>query len=236
MKILHTILLTIIFSFFFGCANDESNLPQKQKVVTLTYDFISNRQNWEGDFTDYPNGEEDFYEFLFEYSTLPDPLNTSKRALKQSGNNHSDDLFMFIKTKIKGLKINTSYDANFHIEIATNVPKNSLGVGGSPGESVYIKAGLTNREPKKILINNYYELNIDKGPQSNSGKDMVVIGDFSNESDSNLYKLKALKSNIPFQAMSDSNGELWLIIGVDSGFESTTTIYYNKIQVILNEK
>ena len=35
---------------------------------------------------------------------------------------------------------------------------------------------------------------------------------------------------------ADSSGELWLVVGTDSGFEATTTIYYNLIKVKLEKQ
>ena len=47
----------------------------------------------------------------------------------------------------------------------------------------------------------------------------------------NFYSLKQLDTEAPIEVKSNDSGELWLIIGTDSGFESTTTIYYNRIKV-----
>ena len=63
---------------------------------------------------------------------------------------------------------------------------------------------------------------------------MIVIGDFSNDTDKNVYALKTVTNGTPFQAKANENGELWLVVGTDSGFEGKTTIYYNRIEVILN--
>jgi len=63
---------------------------------------------------------------------------------------------------------------------------------------------------------------------------MVIIGDFANGTQENVYTLKTLKTTNPVNVSSDSNGEIWIIIGTDSGFEATTTIYYNTIKVKLN--
>ena len=84
-------------------------------------------------------------------TNLPDPLDESKGSLKISGNNHSDDLFMFIKRKISGLAPNISYQVTYNMEFVSNVADNMAGAGGSPGESVFIKAGATQVEPKKML-------------------------------------------------------------------------------------
>ena len=142
---------------------------------------------------------------------------------------------MFIKRKITGLIPNQIYQVTFNIEIATNVPDGLGGVGGSPGESVYIKAGLTQIEPLTELDSNgAYTMNIDKSNQSQSGEDMIVIGDFTNgTTDVFSYTLKNLTNINTFEVQTDVNGELWAIIGTDSGFEATTTIYYNKISILL---
>lgn len=227
------ISLSVLLLFFTGCKEDNEVSPTEPKE--FTYNFGMNTEGWDGDFADYPNNPdvEDFYELEFSHSTLPHPLNTNEGALKQSGNNHSDDLFMFVKKKITGLKPNTNYDVKIEVEFATNVPNGSVGVGGSPGASVFIKAGASTNEPKKVLDNsdNHYRMNIDKGNQEQDGANMKLIGDFSNGTDLNKYKLKTLKTTNSIQVISNSNAELWVIVGTDSGFEATTTIYYNQITV-----
>jgi len=230
---LRTSLYPVIFLLLcLGCSKDDNH----QKVI-FSFQFLSDSEAWTGDFADYPAGEEDFYELLFEYSTLPAPLDETKGALKISGNNHSDDLFMFIKRKISGLNPEATYKVSFIIQFATNVADNQFGVGGSPGEGVTIKAGATQIEPNKIpdiYDDSYYIMNIDKGNQIQGGIDMVTVGDFSNDTSQNIYTLKTVTNQTPFQVMANENGELWLVVGTDSGFESTTTIYYNQIYVILN--
>jgi len=44
-----------------------------------------------------------------------------------------------------------------------------------------------------------------------------------------IYTLKKVIN----KAQTDTNGELCHLAGTDSGFEATTTIYYNKVQVIM---
>ncbi len=228
---LYRLLLLVGFLFFLAC---DSNDDPEQETLVFDFNFTSDRELWEAEFADYPLGEEEFYELNFEYTNLPEPLDETKGALKISGNNHSDDLFMFVKRKITGLVPNRSYTIFFNIEFASNVADGQFGVGGSPGESVYIKAGATSQEPLKVLDNDeFYRMNIDKGNQSQGGEDMIVLGDFSNDTDDNIYTLKTLSNSSAFRAMSNMNGELWLIVGVDSGFESTTTMYINRIEVTL---
>jgi hypothetical protein len=220
---------TFLIIFLLSC---KDNIREHPEEVEMTWNFATGKEGWEGDFSDYPVGEEAFYELVFEHDTLPEPLNRGHYALKLSGNNHSDDLFMFVKRKVTELEPNTVYYVTFTVEFASDVPKGMMGVGGSPGESVYVAAGAALLEPKKVAgPNNYYGMNISKSDQSRNGDDMIVIGNFANGTDKPVYTLKTVSNEKPFHVTSSPEGELWIIIGTDSGFEATTTIYYNSIKV-----
>ena len=234
MKTKHFLVLALFMLLLFGCGGSSDDGSPAAEPLTLVYQFLTGTEGWVGDFADYPVGAEKRYELAFAYTKLPQPLDTSKGSLMLSGNNHSDDLFMFLKRKISGLEPGKTYSLTFVIEFATNVADGMTGIGGSPGEGVLVKAGATAEEPvKNPDASGYYRMNIDKGNQSNGGQDMMVLGDFSNDTDKNLYTLKTVTNPVPFQVQADPNGELWLIVGTDSGFEGKTTIYYNRIEVVL---
>lgn len=199
----------------------------------FSYDFVSGYQGWTGNFADYPVGSETYYELEFKRVPLPAPLNTGKYALMLSGNNHSDDLFMYLKRKITGLLPNTMYEVSFDVELASMYPTNENGIGGSPGEGVVIKAGATLIEPSRIIdVINHYRMNIDKGGQTTPGADADTIGHVGVTDTTTVYAL-INRNNIshPFQVMTDADGEVWIIIGTDSGHEGTTTLYYNHINI-----
>lgn len=217
---------------FLGCNNDDDQVDNSR--LTLSYDFATTAEGWTGDFADYPAGEEELYALEFSYSKLPAPLDITRGALKLSGKNHSDDLFMFVKREITGLTPNKQYRINFEVEIASNVANDQVGIGGSPGESVYIKAGASPLQPQKTEDElGWYRLNIDYGNQSQGGEDMIVLGNFANGTSQNVYTLKTLSNSTPFLATASNTGSLWLLFGTDSGFEGETTIYINKIEVEL---
>ena len=229
------ILFLIILITAAGCAMDDTSLGFL--ISSESSDFSIGQQNWVGDFTDYPIGPDDsaFYELRFEYTDRPSNLGTPQKAIMLSGNNHSDDLFMFIKKRVGGLRPNTDYTVVFEVELASNALKNQVGVGGAPGESVYLKAGASNIEPRKIVDGNYYRLNIDKGDQANGGNDMMVIGNIAVDTQEyNLLTRNNTNQYAPFMARTNSAGELWLIVGTDSGFEGITTLYYTKINVVFS--
>ncbi|MFW5878073.1 MAG: hypothetical protein ACOCUP_03055 [bacterium] len=78
----------------------------------------------------------------------------------------------------------------------------------------------------------YYRRNIDKGGQSQGGSDMLVQGDFSNDTNQKVYTPKTVTHSQSFEFITNNAGEVWLIVGYDSGFEATTTIYYNEIAAL----
>lgn len=225
--------LTMTLTLFMGC---ESSIENDGFYVTSTvYDFRNDSYDWEGDFSDYPVEDSIKYALKFDYVELPSNLGTGK-SLMLSGNNQSDDLFMFLKKKLTGLRPTTEYSISFEVKFATNVGTGSIGAGGSPGESVYLKAGARAEEPEKIALDDYYVMNLDKGNQSSRGKDMIVIGTISSTYANDFNYVLETRNNITsFTARTNQNGELWIIVGTDSGFEGITTIYYTQISIVLSQ-
>lgn len=227
-------MLLIVLS---SCSFSDDN--PSISVFTASFDFSKSQDGWEGDFADFPANLEDsaFYELKFAYTDLPSNLG-AKKSIMMSGNNHSDDLFMFIKRKIAGLIPNTNYTLVFEIELASDAPAGSVGVGGSPGESVYLKAGASSVEPVKVVQSNQYVLNIDKGNQSTSGSNAIVLGDVAIPAGGYGFTLisrtNASYSAQPFIAQTNSAGEIWLLVGTDSAFEGTTTVYYTKMNIVFS--
>jgi hypothetical protein len=121
---------------------------------------------WWGAFADYTVREEEFFELEFERTDLPEPLDADRKASKLSGTNRRDDLFMFLKKKVSGLEPNAIYGATFEVQFASNVADGLAGIGGSPGESVFVKIGASTIEPEKMIetdCREIYRMNIDKG-------------------------------------------------------------------------
>jgi hypothetical protein len=234
MKTCGKLIISIVLAGMFGCepSSDESGIM----VFSYSFDFSKNQDSWSVDFTDFPVGEDSVYALNFAYTDRPANLGANQKSMMLSGNNHSDDLFMFMKRKITNLSPNTDYTLVFDVELASNAPKGAVGIGGAPGESVFLKAGASGTEPKKVIEDNQYTLNIDKGNQSTAGEMAVVLGDIAVPNDTKQYTLITRNNagNAPFTARSNSKGEMWLIVGTDSGFEGTTTVYYTKVGVVFS--
>ncbi|BFH64425.1 hypothetical protein [Paenibacillus azoreducens] len=211
------------------------------KELAITSKFNENTDGWIGGFADYPEKDKSIYKLNYSLKPIPKELKNKNSALFLSGVNRSDDLFMFVKKnllKSTKLKPNTTYSVTFDFGIATNVSSGLIGVGGAPGESVYVKAGVTTQEPKsQINKDGFYLMNIDKGNQAKDGKNSLLLGNLAKlKSDDDRYELKTFTNkNRPFIVKTNAKGDLWLHIGTDSGYESETSIYIPHINVKIRE-
>jgi hypothetical protein len=91
--------------------------------------------------------------------TLPTGIQATGTGFYIEGNNHSDDLFMFLKRQLsqaEGVQPNTTYRLKLRITFASKAPGGCIGIGGSPGEGVTLKAGASNIEPKAVLKDTTY--------------------------------------------------------------------------------
>lgn len=141
---------------------------------------------------------------------------------------------MFFKKQVDTLKPNQQYQVVFELNIASQYPTNSAGIGGSPGSSVFLKVGSTTQEPETVLESDFWKINIDKGNQGTEGADMKNMGHIGIPG--NIFQYQIIKRDNkekPLLAKTDATGKLWLVIGTDSGFEGTTTLYYDRISVKL---
>lgn len=228
MKMKSAIVLMMLITLLYACKKDSDQIPEKPGQ--LDDDLSVSAESWKGDFADYPVGAEQFYELNYSHTNLPAPLDQSEKGIRISGNNHSDDLFMFIKKQVTGLAANTQYMIRLEVELASNSPAGSLGVGGSPAESVIIKGGFTTIEPNKVIdaASNHYRMNVDKANQSNSGTELKVLGNVANGLTTTEYAL--IKRSAELTGKTDTQGNVWVIVGTDSGFEATTTLYYTRVK------
>lgn len=229
--------MCIILAFFLvSCAAQYE--PSYQVIDT----FDEGAGGWEAGFADLPaEHDNDFFALDYGWDELPSGL--EGRAIFISGNNHSDDLFMYFQQQLMGLRPNAAYQMQFEIELASNTPEGLMGIGGSPGESVYIKAGAAGHEPELITDEiGWLRLNVDKGNQESEGENMINLGTLANPNldpettTADKFSLMTLGSvEKDFFVTSDENGRIWLLVGCDSGFEGPTTVFFNMIAITLKE-
>ena len=193
------------------------------------FDLRDSCCEWEVGFADYRAGEEDFHELAWACANGSDDLN---RGLFVSGSNRSDDMFMFIKRPICGLKPCTPYQVEAGIQFLSRAPTGCIGIGGDPGANVYMKFGASVEEPSTVIENGMVRMNVDIGHQSNDGTNAMVIGNIATgitNCHSEQFELKELATPAPIILETDRTGTLWIFVGTDSGFEGKTSLIYTEV-------
>lgn len=238
-----TLLLLPLLGLLSACGSDSDDLPDPDRNTKMLYiDFDDGATDWKPGFADYPAGEETFYELASGLEKLPASLGTNRKGFKLSGNNHSDDLYMFVTKQVDGLAPNTHYDLRFKVTFGTNAQNNCMGIGGSPGNSVWIKVGATKTEPKAVNDGAGFLLfNLDKGNQASGGSDAIIAGDFANSrecgaADESYMKKTLITEKGAYSGVTDDKGNLWILLSTDSGFEGPTTIYFMELEVAATKK
>ena len=213
--------------------------------VTLDIDFGTPPPDFTFDFSDCSGGPDtpadestcDINEAV-EIRDLPDGLDG--RGLFVGATNRSDDLFAYVYALVSGADPDTEYMADIELTFATNIPSNCLGVGGPPGESVIVAGAVLSEAPFSVFVDDQpgsppeRVLPLDKvgeGGLGTDGEDIAALGDFATpgedcDMDDGEYALKTVSDRSPRSVISDSNGNVYVLFGTDSGFEDRTEIYY----------
>lgn len=222
------LVLGLVISGLYGCKVDL--IPEDGRA--FNYDFNAGAQGWTAGFSDYPPDNASSYQLESGIKALPQ--NTGKSGFFISGMNRSDDLFMFLKRQFSGLEPSSKYYARVRLSFLSNAGIDCVGVGGAPGESVYLKFGYGDKEPKQ---QGYY-LNLDKGQQSESGSQAKMIGNIATQgagchADKFAEKIVQTTTAQRIPVYTDAQGQIWLFVGTDSGYEGLTSLYYTSIEIAL---
>ncbi len=219
------------------CNLEESFAEQR------SYHFERGAGDFSPLFADLPVEGQDIYELDFAHEALPAPLE-SRRGLRLTGHNRSDDLAMLVVAPLGGLQPDTAYRVEMALELASDVPQGCIGIGGSPGDSVYVKLGVSTDEPKALTVMEgevpTLRLNVDFGNQAVGGDNGKVVGTLANSGQcedpaAHRWELKTLSTDGQrFNGRSDAQGRLWLLAGTDSAFEGLTNVYFTALRVRLD--
>jgi hypothetical protein len=203
--------------------------------MALMFDFAQGAQGWSAGFTDYALTHADPH-LTAALRPLPAELGMTGTGFYLQGTNVSDDLFMFLTrplTPREGIAPHGRYRVSCEITCASNAPTGAVGVGGAPGEAVFMKGGAAPVQPTPLIDHGgHVTINIDKGHQGTGGAHMGVVGNIANgrpPTEPPQYVLLTQTYCHPVPIAADADGTLWLIVGTDSGFEGHTALYYTKL-------
>lgn len=210
--------------------------------ITLRYDFVDGSDGWASDVSDFSDATRP-EDVVSETGVEPPGIDTTDGTFHLAASNRSDDVFVYMSRRVgpdDGLAPDASYRIAFEVVAASNAPSNCVGIGGAPGEAVWLKVGASTRQPTPVEEDGDTRLNIDKGNQSQGGEDAEVAGDIAN----GIPCEEALDAGSPYAMVSWEHeltepvethdaGELWLLVGTDSGFEGRSGLYYDTVRVTL---
>ena len=118
--------------------------------VSKSFFFDNGQQDWTGGFSDYPADDAAIFNLRAEMAALP--TDNNKQGFLLAGDNRSDDLFMYLKYQVTGLVANTRYRLTGEVTFLSNGAAECFGIGGAPGESVYVKWALPSwSRPRQII-------------------------------------------------------------------------------------
>ena len=248
--ILPASLCVVLFACGGGDSSDSGNsitptapVPEKQSL-TLSYDFSESDLGFTIDTADHDVDHELNGKILSELTSLPSPYEYRQGIMFQ-WRNYSDDIKGFIKKKITGLKGDSLFNVNFNVELVTFMSDACVGIGGSPGQSVKVKAALLAQEPNKLIDDSgsstMYRIDINDG--QSGGDDVVVLGHiglpipcdddfFANP----VWEIKPLTNDDAFTLSTNSNGEAWVYLSIDSGFEGESTFYIASVELQIEQQ
>lgn len=217
--------------------DDGAGADLMDREVTLAWDFRHAAQGWEAGFAELilQNGQIPYEGWDLRAGITPLPAETGwgGTGFLVTGNNFSDDLFMYLNREIstvEGLLPQTPYRLSFDLSFATSVPSGSgaqipvgLWLGGAP------------REPAVTAVDGFLVLNVDKTGGEVSGAGNIENGLDILELGQDAYAFRVVRrQHTRARAITtDEQGRIWLLVGTDSGFEGPTTVYFVKVEVRL---
>jgi len=211
-------------------------------AITFISDFENGSDGWASDMSDFSDATRPD-DFLSETGGAPPGFEADDGFFHLAATNTSDDVFMYLRRRVgsdDGLQPSTDYEIDATVEFASDAPTGCAGIGGPPGEAVWLKVGASIEEPVPVSRDDDVRLSVDKGNQSQAGPAAVIAGDVANgipceealEGDRPPYAMAERTAGV--EGTTDDQGNLWLFVGTDSGFEGRTSIYYDRIEVTLS--
>jgi hypothetical protein len=208
--------------------------------LSLEFDFETGEQGWTWGFADMPEHDDaGIYELDAGVRPLPAPLPSGRHGLYVHGHNRSDDLFMFVARRLgpaDGVLPSRSYRLTLDWDFATQAATGCVGIGGAPGESVFMKVGASSKAAAVATVSGQRVFSLDKGEQSQAGPEATLAGDIASGRpcpDATWVLLTRTVQHTPL-VLSTPTGELSVFIGTDSGFEGATSLYYDRVKVTLS--
>jgi hypothetical protein len=237
VKYLVVVLLTILN----GCS---SNMDSEVDLLT-SFDFESGSQQWEGGYSDFPVDYADSINFKMNTDyvenafAMADAIEGLSSGINVQADNPHGDLFYYFTRKIFGLSANTVYQLDFEFLVYAQLVDKPEKLSSN---ELYLKLGAVNYEPQLeevVWRNNlqYKTLNVKKGElNSDGGADMLNVGSIKDFTSEVPEIISGNTFDTNFEVKSNADGEIWILVGADSGIRSQLTFGMEALTVYYRDK
>lgn len=233
-------LVLVLFILLIGCSSD---MDSEVDILT-SFDFESGNQQWEGGYSDFPIDYADSINFKMNTDyienafTMADTKEGLSSGINVQADNPHGDLFYYFSRKIIGMSSNQTYQLDFEFLVYAQLIDQPEKLSSN---ELYLKLGAVNYEPQLeevVWSNNqeYKTLNVEKGElNSDGGVDMLNVGSIKDFTSEVPEIISGNTFDTNFEVKANDDGEIWILIGVDSGIRSqltfgmeALTVYYRK--------
>lgn len=167
---------------------------------------------------------------------LPSPF--TGNGIEFAATNNSDDALVYGTRILDGFAPGSRWRIALDPEIVTTTPTGCAGVGGSPGEGVWVVSAVSGAPIRTKMVGDEVRIDLDRGNQSQGGTQGLVLGTIAGTSTDcrqpSSPESKSFLSPRFIEATADSQGRIWVLIGMDSGFEARSRIWIRSIRVRLD--
>lgn len=236
--------LFIYLGFFLslsGCLNSDE---QTNPLLLSNSIFVDDAEGWEAQFSEYEPGLEDSLKLSFTHDQFMATESIGNvTAVVQSGYATNSDLFMFIKRQISGFKPNTLYSIVFNLELFAQLNEDFNGDLADDNNGSFLKAAVYTIEPDTIVVDDSDHpgkkivlTNFDKGDGRVSGPNMAFIGklEFTTPDEAPVLLIGTSEGD-DLLGTADSEGKMWMMIGVDTNQPIYQSIFYSYILIQFQE-
>lgn len=229
------ILMLLVSIVLYGCIG----LDEDSGELLYEYSpFDVDTEGWIAAFADYPVGLEDSMKLDYGHGSIYVSESVGNvSAFKQSGYATNSDLFMYIKQQVSGLVPNSRYKVTIEVELNSQLLLDYQGNLDSKDLGSFLKVGAFKTEPDTLEVfdvaNQEFStvtVDFDKGENSSGGIDMIFIGriEYTNLGESPIM-LNGNNIDSPIYTASDSEGKLWIAVGVDTNIPVYQEISYTYV-------
>ena len=231
--------ITVAFVLLLVCFSCSSDIEEQVDLLTV-FDFESGHQLWQGGVSDYPVHYEDSIFFMMTTNKVNNSsFLDNSTGLNVSGDNPHGDLFYYFNRKVSGLVPKKKYKLDFEFLVYAQLLHKPEVLSS---EELYLKVGAVNYQPalEKVFWRNtieYQTLNIDKGEfNSEDGQDMKNVGSIKDFTSEVPEVVSGNTFDLNFEVEANDDGEIWILVGVDSGIKSNLTFGLEALTVYYRER